>query len=349
MSPAPHRATNRNRAREVHWDKATTRVLDLVVALDDRPRSLSWIHLNVRGYTTGDIDAVRKRFDRDRRLLAGVGIELAEATGVDGDGAPEVQYRVDRDLSFLPDLGITPGEWDVLSPAARWVPNGSLTAPVQRALTKLAAIAPEPSSGTIGDVGNVTGQVPDAQDLTDDDIATLHRALDRNLTLDFHYWPALTETPQDRHLDPWAVAAVGGKLYLTGFDRDRGAQRTFRLSRVADLSVGSDIVRHGPPDRPASALVTEGLQASSVMVTAQVLFRGEGAQELRALGRVGPDDGSAHPDGTVLTVGPVERTWLVRQACAYAPDAIVLSPPDVVADVVSQLELAAARFGEETP
>lgn len=325
--------STRNRPTEVHWDPAASRLLNLVLALTDRPRSVGWIRTHVDGYT-GDAETVRKRFDRDRALIDDLGLVITETTGTDTDGHPELQYGIDPTSSFLPDLTVTDAQWQALRPAAQWVPNQSLAAPVRHALQKLSTVAP--ASDTDGGPG-FSAPVPDAVDLTDADIEALNIALDRNLSLRFNYWPALTKDPQVRHLDPWGVAAVDGRLYLTGHDNDRDGQRTFRLSRIADLEATATLIRHHAPDRPVAHLVGEGLRASSTTVTARVRFLTDGAQELRA---------AATPAGHgEYTVGPVDRRWLIRTAASYATDALVVDPPDVVADIITHLEDAVRTFG----
>ncbi|HIW91229.1 MAG TPA: WYL domain-containing protein [Candidatus Corynebacterium avicola] len=359
MTPAGPR--HRNRPLEPHWDAASSRLINLVLALRGTARSTAWVTDHVHGYlppltglsdedTKRKQDSARRQFDRDRELLGDVGIEVEKITRTDSDGKPEEHFVIDPEVSDLAEFDLTPGEWDVLAASAHWVPNASLVPEVQAALTKLAADAPDGGVGPYADAPDMSGRVPDAQDLGNDDINTLVKALDRNLSLTFNYWPSLTSEPTERHLDPWAVAAVGANLYVTGHDRDRGAQRTFRLSRIADLEVGTDIIRHPAPDRPGADLVAEGLNSSSGVVTARVLFRDDGAsasgaQELRAMA-TGPEE--PHPEGTVRTIGPVARSLLLRKACEYAPDALVLSPPDLVTDVVKQLSGALETFSADS-
>lgn len=328
--------STRNRPAEVHWDPAASRLLNLVLALTDRPRSVGWIRTHVDGYT-GDAETVRKRFDRDRTLIDDLGLVITETTGTDADGHLELQYGIDPTSSFLPDLTVTDAQWQALRPAAQWVPNQSLAAPVRHALQKLSTVAP--ASDADGGPG-FSAPVPDAVDLTDADIEALNIALDRNLSLRFHYWPALTEQPRLRHLDPWGVAAVDGRLYLTGYDLDRDQQRTFRLSRIAGLEATATLIRHPAPGRPVADLVTEGLRAASSMVTARVRFLTDGAQELRVLAGPADSDGGR-------PLGPVDRQWLIRTAASYATDVLVVDPPDVVADIITHLEDAVRTFGGE--
>ena len=38
--------------------------------------------------------------------------------------------------------------------------------------------------------------------------------------------------PEPRNVEPWALECWRGHWYLAGWDRDRGAERVFRLSRI---------------------------------------------------------------------------------------------------------------------
>lgn len=343
---------NRNTEVDVHWDEASGRLLNLVIALLNQrmPRSLTWIAEHVDGYGAGSDtpDTVRKRFSRDRAVLADLGIRVVEATVHDDDNHPETGYRVERAVSFLPEVTFTPGEWDAVTAASRWALTDSQARQVRSAFTKLAAAGARESAGGISPV---VGEVPDTLDLGGDDVEAINRALDRNLALEFRYWPTPLAEPQDRRMDPWALAARDGKLFLTGYDPDRDGQRTFRLSRLTDVAVLGQFITHDRPAGSPRSLVSRGLAAATTETTARVLFTTDGAHELRAL--AGPDtpaqSGPSGPRGTVLTLGPVDRDRLVRLAAAYAPEALVLDPPEVVDAVVTLLEHATDVYAEEHP
>lgn len=336
---------SRNRPVAVYWEDGATRILNLLVTLLDspRPRSTAWIGARVDGYG-GSTDTVRKQLERDREILTDLGIVLVESTGADEEGQPEKLYTVDARASFLPGVRFTPGQWAAVAAAGRWAMEPDLAAAVQAAVTKLTPAGPASPTGGVP----VVGPVPDSTDLTDADIRTLNRAVDRGLRLRFHYWPRLTAEPRERTLEPWGVAAVDGRLFLTGFDVDRGAQRTFRLSRIADLEPVAGYRSVPVPDRPVRTLVTEGLESASTLVTAEVLFRTGGAQELRARVSGAPRPHPEGEEGEVYTLGPVDRTWLVRTATAYAPDVVVLSPADVVDDIVARLHHAHEILGGQS-
>ncbi|PZO97373.1 MAG: WYL domain-containing protein, partial [Corynebacterium urealyticum] len=140
-----------------------------------------------------------------------------------------------------------------------------------------------------------------------------------------------------------AVAGVEGRLYVTGFDVDRGAQRTFRLARLSDVRAEAQFTQHPAPTDPATGqpvpageLIRRGLEGHQTKVTASVLFTGEGAIELQDMAHELRDT----PDGRVGTVGPVDRDWLVQTAASYAPDAVLLGPQQLVVEVLDLLQRA---------
>ena len=174
-------------------------------------------------------------------------------------------------------------------------------------------------------------------------VDAIFRATQRGLRMTFWYYPAYLVEPEQRTLDPWAVAGIDGRLYVTGFDVDRGAQRTFRLARLSDVRAEAQFVEHPAPTDPATGqpvpageLIRRGLAGHQTKVTASVLFTGERAIELQDMARELRDT----PDGRVGTVGPVDRDWLVQTAASYAPDAVLLEPQELVVEVLDLLQRA---------
>ena len=140
--------------------------------------------------------------------------------------------------------------------------------------------------------------------------------------------------PTRRTVEPWAYGAVDGKIYLTGFDLDREQQRTFRLSRIADMQALPEFTTHPAPNLPAEQLILRGLESAGSRITARLRFTSNsGAEELRAL-----TDASGQ-------IGPVDRSWLLRTAAAYAPEVVVEEPSDLVDDIISLLHAVANEPG----
>ena len=310
---------NRNRPVETHWIPGATRLFNLVIALlnSDCPRSIEWVLTNVEGYQHANDGSARKQLGRDRQDLAELGVRI---TGED-------MLTLDPAQTFLPDIEFTDGEATVIAAASRWAQSGEMQHAARSAYTKLAAAGMQHRVST-GEVA--VPSVPDHTALDGDSLDAIFRALDNGLVLEFNYYPSLVDTPQRRRLEPWAYGAKEGLIYVTGFDPDREAQRTFRLARIDSVTALPEFAHHPRPKGTPQQLIQQGLLSSRQMVTATVEFPEPGAWELR---RLADEDGQ---------IGPVERDWFVRTAAAYAPHVIVTSPPDVVADVVAVLKEAAS-------
>ncbi len=308
---------NRNRPVETHWMPGATRLFNLVIALlnSDGPRSVEWVLANVDGYQHDNDDSARRQLSRDRRDLAALGVHIG---GTD-------ELSLDPTQTFLPDIEFTDAEAAVIAAASHWAQSSGMHHAAQSAYAKLAAAGMQHRIST-GEVA--IPAIPDHTDLDGDSFDAIFRALDNGLVLSFNYYPSLVDTPQERRLEPWAFGAQDGLTYVTGFDPDRAAQRTFRLARIDSVVALPEFSQHPRPEGTPQQLIAQGLARSRQMVTATVEFPDDGAWELR---RLTDDNGQ---------IGPVERTWFVRTAAAYAPHVIVTSPPDLVADVVAVLKEA---------
>lgn len=336
MTPAASsRSNTHNRPTKPQWKQGAERLFNLIIALvnERRPRSVKWILDNVAGYE-GEPRSAEKRFQRDRKALSDIGVHLTRSMDVDvtDEGSrPRELWSLDPSSLFLPEIEFTPEESDVLAVAGSWARSGEMAEAGASAFAKLAAAGARSAvRDTPGEQSSLVATLPDALRLDSQSFDAIFRALESGLVVSFFYYPSLLEEPQERTIEPWAYGAVGGKLYLTGFDRDRGGQRTFRLARIDNIEVHADFAEAQRPSLPATDLILQGLQRAGEMVTATVEFPGEGAYELRT---------KMNADGTI---GPVERAWLVRTAAAYAPNALVTSPPDVVQDIVDTLACAAS-------
>ncbi len=58
------------------------------------------------------------------------------------------------------------------------------------------------------------------------------------------------DSPQAREVDPWALHVSEGTWYVQGHDHGAGDRRTFRLDRIADLTVLDAPVSIAAPDGP---------------------------------------------------------------------------------------------------
>ncbi|MGH3553457.1 MAG: WYL domain-containing protein, partial [Mycobacterium sp.] len=135
---------------------------------------------------------------------------------------------------------------------------------------------------------------------------------------------------------------------LVGHDRDRGATRVFRLSRI-----GEEVTPIGPAGavtRPEGVdlrmIVAEAVGEAPSGVQAQVWLADGRATALRRAGTsLGPRQ-LAGRDGEVieLDVGSTDR--LARDIAGYGADAVVLEPSSLREEVLRRLR-GCAGDGEE--
>jgi proteasome accessory factor B len=141
------------------------------------------------------------------------------------------------------------------------------------------------------------------------------------------------------------VVTEKGRWYLVGHDRDRGATRTFRLSRIGDEV--TPIGPTGAVTRPVGAdlreIVATAVGEAPTGVRAQVWVADGRATALR---RAGTSLGSRQVngrDGDVieLDIGTTDRQ--ARDIAGYGPDAVVLEPESLRDEVLGRLR---AHAGE---
>ena len=333
----PGSAGSRNRPVKVTWQQGASRLFNLVIGLLNAPspRPTAWVVENIEGYS-GQLKSRERVFHRDRESLRQLGIQLGHESREGQD-----YWLLRPEQVFLPDLDLSEAELQVLATATQWARqpvDSAMAGPTARAQLKLAGAG----LSRVDDAA-VVQPVPDMVELDPRSVDAIFRATQRGLRMTFWYYPAYLVEPEQRTLDPWAVAGIDGRLYVTGFDVDRGAKRTFRLARLSDVRAEAQFVEHPAPTDPATGqpvpageLIRRGLAGHQTKVTASVLFTGEGAIELHDMARELRDT----PDGRVGTVGPVDRDWLVQTAASYAPDAVLLEPQELVVEVLDLLQRA---------
>lgn len=311
------------------------RLLDLVIALLSAPRqrSASWIQGHVAGYDDAASDeAFARMFERDKQELRDLGIPLE----VHDDG-----YLIRPGRFALPAISFTPAESAALAVATRLWETTALRESGPAALRKLqdaAEVGDGPGDGAAEPVA--AGPVQIRVRTAEPTFPTLLAALRSRRAVKFDYRAAGSAALTARHLQPWGMANIRGAWYVAGWDVDRGAQRTFRLSRIVgevaasgradavQVPAGFDIrtaVRSAhPPDPTERALLRVRVGA------ADGLWR---RAELRHSDDQGFDE---------LSVAMTGLTDMARRIAAHGPDVIVMDPPELREAVIDLLSRAAA-------
>jgi proteasome accessory factor B len=340
MSEAPSSRS----APSVAPSNPAARLLNLVIALVNTNASMTkqQIRRSVAGY--GDApspDAFERMFERDKDTLRDLGIPIVTVDA--GGHADEVGYRIDQDAYALGAVDLTPAELGVLALAAQFWQDKTLRTDISRALTKLRAAG---AGETAMDA--VTGLVPRVR-AVGDAYGPLLDAISERRVVSFTYRAASTGEVRTRRVQPWRIAARRGGWYLVGFDVDRQAPRSYRLSRVEGRvrATGSRGAFEVPGDVDVDAFLG-GRGAGGVARLAVVPER---AAALRARGTVvgsvpGPSVQASHGAGRdVLEVPFSVRTALAEEVLGYGDAVLVLGPPELREVVVRRLREAAGLGG----
>lgn len=297
------------------------RLINLVAALLETPRPLTADELRQRvpGYADDQV-AFRRAFERDKETLREMGIPVSvePLEGMGAEGA--VGYRVRREDYELPDLGLEPDELAALHLAATTVRlEGAQGA---EALWKLGGAVAE--GGPVAAVAALPGE---------EGLAPLFGAVAARQTVHFRY------RDEDRTVDPWRLSFRNGHWYLAGFDRGRGAERLYRVDRIAsapELGPPGSAETVGPAATRAPAAPWE--TGGDEEVVARLLVDAD--QAGWAISQLGADAvEERRPDGTVVIALPVTNRAAFRSfVLGFLEHAEVLGPDELRRELVTWLE-----------
>ncbi len=297
-----------------------SRLLNLVAALSETHVALTarQIREKVDG-DYGDSDAAfRRQFERDKRELRELGIEIVVEEVLDGD-VPESGYRVPRSQYALrlPDLDAD--EAAALQLAASLVRLDGTQGGA--ALWKLGA---DGSGGA--DVEGIAA-VPGHEQL-----GPLFTAVAARRPVRFGYRGAT------RSVGPFRLDFARGRWYLLAHDHDRGAQRWFRLDRMeGQPELGPAGEAALPPEGGNPTVPDPWALGDAEVVRARVAVDASQAPLARAV--LGEDAVvEESEDGSIVVELDVShrdgfRSFLV----GFLEHAEVLSPPELRAEIVAWL------------
>ncbi len=310
------------------------RLLDLVIALTHAERRMTkaQIRTQVHGYGAATSDeSFERMFERDKDALRDLGIPLV--TDTDATHADDVGYRIDTDGYELPPVDFTAAEIGLLSLAAQIWRDASLRGPASRGLTKLRAVGPAPEPDAAAGVA-LRLRAPEVA------FSALLDALTNRTAVTFTYRAASTAEVRSRVVEPWRLVCQDRGWYLLGLDRDRGAPRAFRLSRIEGRvrtagPVGTATV---PDDVDVASLLARARGTGGTSRLAVLAERGA-ALRARALG---PAVVAGERD--VITVAFEDAELFADELAGYA-DAVVVLEPAELRDAVLRRLRSAAQLG----
>ncbi|WP_435300047.1 helix-turn-helix transcriptional regulator [Timonella sp. A28] len=300
------------------------RLLNLVIALMNTSGLLTRrdIQVRVAGYSVGgDPRAFERMFERDKETLRNLGVPILTVGGASSH-SDEVGYRIDKDGFARAELRFSAAELGLLSLATQVWRDSALERDSGRALTKVRGLGRPAGVGfPFGDFDVRFSDAAPGFDVVLDAIA-------RAVPVRFEYRAARTGLVEVRVVEPWLLSWSRGGWYVWGFDRGRGAQRSFRLSRVVGVVKVAGV--------PGEFVVPEGFDAAVVRrdragvvsrVAVLAVRRGCG-EGLRVRGR-GVDVGGVPEGFDAVEVEFVELYDFVPELVSFGSSVLVLEPADL--------------------
>lgn len=307
--------------------------MNLVIALLATRRGLSaeTIRERVPGYAEDDV-AFKRMFERDKEELRDMGVPLETTTDWEGESV----YRIARRDYELPEIALEPDEAAALGLAARVWQEASLGDAAAWARRKLAAAG----APVDADAALPPGLEPRLEAADPAFEAALAAVRDRR-PVQFEYRPGSGGDAAVRQVEPWGLVWRRGRWYLAGHDRDRGAARIFRLSRISGPVRVTG--KPGTVEIPADVNVKEMVAAvEDPTGTARLRVRPGKAidlrREARQAERADENAGDGQDGWDEIAVPFADLGRFAGRLAGYGPDIVVLEPAELKEQLIGHLE-----------
>jgi proteasome accessory factor C len=175
--------------------------------------------------------------------------------------------------------------------------------------------------------------LPDPGDTTT--LSAVQRAMAARRKIRIVYRGGSKETATDRVVQPYALVVASGNWYVLGHCESSSAIRSFRLDRIEQIEQGAESY-----EIPATFSVDEHLSDRKVLRAGQP--RWMRVRYSRRVARwIAEREGvELDADGSLTMEHPLaDVQWGVRHVLQYGPDAEVLEPPDVRAEIARRLSV----------
>ncbi|MDX3518579.1 helix-turn-helix transcriptional regulator [Streptomyces scabiei] len=277
----------------------------------------------------GSDDSFNRMFERDKDDLRELGLVIETVENLEG----EVGYLARRDSNSLPPITLDAEEAAALGLAAKVWQQARLAGAASGALQKLRAAGLPEEVDPYEAHGALEPRIP----VHEAAFEPLMLACRDRRPVVFDYRKATAARPEPRHVEPWALECWRGHWYLAGFDRDRGAERVFRLSRIT----GKVRSRAGAftaevPDVVTVRETVASWAGETADRSALIRLRSGAGYPLRAKAAAVRELGDGW-DELEIPYGHGLDAWLVE----FGPDVVVLEPAELRADVVDRLRAVA--------
>lgn len=289
------------------------------------------IRESVDGYQDGTTaEAFKRMFERDKADLRdmGIPIEVDKSMWDTAEG-----YKIRRRQAELAPITLTSEEAAAVNVASQLWGSRELSDAVQGAVLKLRASGVEISD----DVPTIVSPLPARNTGSEKVIGLLKAAVESGQTVTFEHRTAGGATVTTRTVDPWGLVSHDGRWYFVGHDHARNDVRTFRVSRMGDdvRTIGAAEVLV-PAGTDVRQIVRDAVMGETVG-TARVWVADGRGRDIRLIGTVTESRELAGRSGDVIDLELRGSDWLARLLAGLGPDAVVLEPETLRAEVIARL------------
>lgn len=294
------------------------------------------------GKPAPSVDALEKRFERDRETLAQLGFPVATVVDPDAPGdRSRWRFCLDREsVTGAPDavpqdpLTITAEQLLLLDAASRMWDEAGIAADARRAYLKLLA----------GSSGSDTSASSPAQIThvrrTGATFAALRDAIALRQDVRFDYAKPGSAHPHTRSVAPLQLVQVEGHWLCNCYDYVRDDERNFLLRRIVGevIATGPRRTTHEAATDLAAQLRELG-ERQAVSITVIEGSRAQQALSRRAL------EVTTHAEGVELRIPSWDHELLADELAGFAGDIRAISPRSLRDSVRARLERALRSHG----
>ena len=281
----------------------------------------------------GSDDSFNRMFERDKDDLRELGLVIETVESLDGD----IGYLARRDSNRLPPITLDAEEAAALGLAAKVWQQARLAGRRQRRPAE-AARGRACREDVTDPYESRTARWSRTSPSHEAAFEPLMLACRDRRPVVFDYRKSNAARPERRQVEPWTLECWRGHWYLAGWDRDRRAERVFRLSRITGTVRSRAAAVHRAGARTRSPC---GRPSRAGPGRAPTAPRGSGCAPAPAI-RCAP---GPHRCGNWATAG---TSWRFRTGTVWTPgswssgpDVVVLEPAELRADVVDRLRAVA--------
>lgn len=308
------------------------RLMNLALCLlgTRRPLSKRELRGSIEAYLeAGSDDAFNRMFERDKDDLRELGLVIETVDNLDGDTG----YLARRDSNRLPPITLDAEEAAALGLAAKVWQQARLAGAASGALQKLRAAGMPEAEEAYEVHSALEPRIP----VHETAFEPLMLACRDRRPVTFDYRKANAARPEQRQVEPWTLECWRGHWYLAGWDRDRAAERVFRLSRITGrVRSRAGAFTAEVPDVVTVRETVESWAGETATRTALIRLRSGSGYPLRSRAISVRELGDGW-DELEIPYGHGLDAWLVE----FGPDVVVREPADLRADVVDRLRAVA--------